>query len=213
MRELPHLIAEHPCLRWKAERTDVAFVPYDVAQDAAATHAYAVPFVARDGCIATRRSSGRWTLPGGTRKGDETWHDTLGREILEETGCAIDEYEAFGAFRVDDGQSHSFRIVCMAAVRRVQPAADPDGAQGIVEVREVPIAQAPGLFDRELIQYGAVYAIAGTLWSSDATWVGRSMRNHRATQQTSPDRSEGAPREYFRSPLGSAGRKRGSTSR
>jgi len=177
MSELLRLIAEHPCLKWTSEGSHIAFVPYDTAQDADATHAYAVPFVAQDACLATQRGSGRWTLPGGTRKTDETWHDALRRELLEETGCVIDEYEAFGAFQVDDGRRKTFRIVCVAVVSRVQPAADPDGQQGIIEVREVPIAQATRLFDRDLVQYGAVYMIAGALWTSDVTSVGRRMRS------------------------------------
>jgi ADP-ribose pyrophosphatase YjhB (NUDIX family) len=164
MDQLVRLIAAHPCLRWSTERAQIELVPYESAHDERATHAYAVPFLSGGDCLATRIRSGRWTLPGGTRTDGETWRDTLRRELLEETGCAIDEYQPFASFQVDDGPQRSFRVVCLAAVHRVQPPADPDGLQGIVEVRELPVEQAVHLFDGDLVQYGAVYAIAGALF-------------------------------------------------
>lgn len=166
MDRLVRLIAAHACLRWSTERAQIELVPYDAAHDERATHAYAVPFVSGGQCLATRTQSGRWTLPGGTRNAGETWRETLQRELLEETGCAIDEYQPFASFQVDDGQQRTFRIVCLAAVHRLQEPADPDGLHGIVEVRELRVEQAVRLFDGDLVQYGAVYAIAGALWSA-----------------------------------------------
>lgn len=139
-------------------------MPYDAAHDASATHAYAIPFMEnRDTWIVARRGDGQWTLPGGTRDGAETWDMTLQRELLEETGCVIESYAPFGAFRVDDGRRTTHRIVTLAAVRRVQLPADPDGPRGIVEVAEVAFEEAVALFAGGHAQYGAVYSIGGLL--------------------------------------------------
>jgi 8-oxo-dGTP pyrophosphatase MutT (NUDIX family) len=160
---LTQLIAAQPSLRWTTAQGRAEFLPYESEQDASATHAYAIPYMAGDTWIATRRGDGQWTLPGGTRVGAERWDETLERELLEETGCAIECYAPFGAFRVDAGPRRTHRIVCLAAVRRVQPRADPDGARGIVEVAETSIEEAVGLFAGGRVQYGAVYSIAGAL--------------------------------------------------
>lgn len=47
----------------------VEFVPFDL--DIASEFfgsAYVVPFVSDDACLITRRSNGRWVLPGGTKE-------------------------------------------------------------------------------------------------------------------------------------------------
>src|SRR5689334_15460363 len=120
MNDVLQLIAAYPCLRWSTARGDAELVPYEAAHDALATHAYAVPFVSTGACIATRRASGAWTLPGGTRVSGETWRETLQRELREETGCAIDAYQPFASFQVSTGEQRSYRIVCLASVTRAR---------------------------------------------------------------------------------------------
>jgi 8-oxo-dGTP diphosphatase len=160
---LDQLIAAQPCLRWTTSWGCAAFVPYDSEQDASVTHAYAVPLIEGDACIVTRRGDGQRTLPGGTCVGSQTWHATLQREILEETGCVIEHYVPFGAFRVDEGPRTTHRIVSLAEVHRARSPADPDGKRGIVEIAQVSIDEAIALFSEGQVQYGAVYSIGGAL--------------------------------------------------
>ena len=100
MPDLPTLIAAYPELvRTTSQGVAVAFVPLTEVHGTI-TSAYAVPYLDRDTCLVVRRRDGNWTIPGGTIQPEETWEETLRREILEETGAEIECFEAVGAYRL-----------------------------------------------------------------------------------------------------------------
>jgi 8-oxo-dGTP diphosphatase len=138
----------------------IEFVPFSSSiPNHRVTHAYAVPFLESGLCIAARRGDGRWCLPGGTLEPGETWTEALHRELLEETGTSIKRYAAFGAYHTA-GDPESYRIVCWADVEIVATPADPDGARGVVEIRQVTPSTAAGMFSMNERHLRPVYLIA-----------------------------------------------------
>jgi ADP-ribose pyrophosphatase YjhB (NUDIX family) len=103
----------------------------------------------------------KWKMgvAGGTVEIGETWQETLGREIFEETGCRILRYQPFGAYRIVAEQT-TFRVVCWADVERVAEPNDPDGERGIVEVRRIPYSDAVKYYRGVDAHFGALYLLS-----------------------------------------------------
>ncbi len=59
-----------------------------------------VALIVRDGALLLecRTDAGRWGLVGGAVEANESLHDALCREVVEETGLRVDAYTLFGTF-------------------------------------------------------------------------------------------------------------------
>lgn len=154
----------------------------------------AVALVRRDGGdILLVREQGpddpepKWALPGGVAEPGELLHETLARELREETGlelvrvgpliCVAQTHIARGLLRADAGaQAHDFVATAFAVEiaewRGAVPErpADPDGF--VSEARFFAVPEAIALLDRlsfrpmrePIVAYLHGAAAAGTLW-------------------------------------------------
>lgn len=132
---------------------------------------YVIPFVSDSHCLVTRRSNGKWVLPGGTLEPGETWEEAGRRELLEETGSIPGNLHPIGMYYcvsgVDrPGLSHlrhpeHVRVVSWAnVVQNTVGRSDPDSSSRIVEVRTVHYKRAAELFGPEAADFGELYVFA-----------------------------------------------------
>lgn len=77
----------------------IAWHPPPVAPPGLAHGANAWCVTADGGVVLISPDGDRWGWPGGRPVGDETWEQTLRREILEETCCAVREARLLGFCR------------------------------------------------------------------------------------------------------------------
>jgi 8-oxo-dGTP pyrophosphatase MutT (NUDIX family) len=78
--------------------------------------------------MGKRRDSGKWTLPGGCREGEESAHQTALRELREETGIEAHAVEPLGDKRVVNELGnliwvHAYRYTC---AKETSVELDPD---------------------------------------------------------------------------------------
>ena len=132
---------------------------------------YIIPFVSDSHCLVTKRSNGKWVLPGGTLEPNENWEEAGRRELLEETRSNLGELHPIGMYycvsRNDRPRLPHFphpehvRVVSWAdVVRKTEDRADPDPNSRIVEVRAVHFRQAAELFGPESADFGELYPFA-----------------------------------------------------
>ncbi len=133
--------------------------------------AYVIPFISDSHCLATRRSNGKWVLPGGTLEPGETWEEAGRRELLEETGSIPGNLHPIGMYYCVSGVdrprlSHfpypeHVRVVSWAnVVQNTVKRPDPDLNSRIVEVRTVHFRRAAELFGPESADFGELYRFA-----------------------------------------------------
>lgn len=65
--------------------------------------------ITKDNCIViVSRNGDSWQFPGGHPEGDETWQETLVREVYEESGVMIedllDKVEKLGYYLIEEGE-------------------------------------------------------------------------------------------------------------
>lgn len=135
---------------------------------------YVIPFVSETHCLMTRRSNGKWVLPGGTVEPGESWEEAGRRELLEETGCVPENLHPIGMYHCvtrNDRPTLSrvphpahVRVVSWAdVVRNTEEGSDPDPRSRIVEVRTVHFSEASELFGPESKDFGELYQFAHDL--------------------------------------------------
>ena len=167
-------IARYPTLSGKVGqlRPNVCFREFDI--DLASTicgSTYVIPFVSDSHCLVTRRSNGKWVLPGGTLEPGETWEEAGRRELLEETGSIPGDLHPIGMYysfsqRDLPRLSHfphpeHVRVVSWAiVVQNTVERSDPDSNSRIVEVRTVHYKRAAELFGPEAADFGELYQLA-----------------------------------------------------
>lgn len=135
---------------------------------------YVIPFISDSQCLVTRRSNGKWVLPGGTLEPGETWEEAGRRELMEETGSILGDLHPIGMYscvsQSDEARlfhlphPEHVRVVSWAdVVRNTSGRFDPDPDSSIVEVRTVHYKRAAELFGPESADYGELYLFAHEL--------------------------------------------------
>ena len=125
-----------------------------------------------DDWVLLRHNDGEWDIPGGTLEPDETYLETLQRELLEEAGAELHSFQILGAwhcislaekpYRPHLPFPEFYRLVGYGQVElSTSPTNPPDGEQ-IAAVECVPLKQAVANFQScqrydlaELYQYAS----------------------------------------------------------
>ena len=103
-----------------------------------------------------------WVLPGGRQEAGETIAQAVVREFREETSLAIEvESLLYVSESIDEGRGLHV-VNCTFAVRerdaRTRPTSrDPK----VIEVRFVPIAEAPALLEADVLRVPVAAALSG----------------------------------------------------
>jgi 8-oxo-dGTP pyrophosphatase MutT (NUDIX family) len=110
-----------------------------------------VPFVG-DRVIVIALENGHIMLPGGTRERDETLLETISREMLEETGHAVDScfpFAVLDCISYDEKPWRDYlvhpefeRLVCFGDVHQVSLPENPAGAEQIARIEILPVSEA-----------------------------------------------------------------------
>jgi 8-oxo-dGTP diphosphatase len=109
------------------------------------------------GWLIVRHKIGWWGIVGGTLEPNETYHNALERELIEEAGCKLIDYKVFGALRMEfftdkPYRSHlpfpiSYRLLAVGEVKQVTSPTNPDNGEQIVEVGMFPLKTACQLLE------------------------------------------------------------------
>ncbi len=111
-----------------------------------------VPFVDEKRCLILRLQDNSWEIPGGTLEPAEQYLDTIRRELREEAGANLMNFELLGMWKCYSAaerpyRSHlphplSYRLVGYGNVKRMgKPLNPPDGEQiAVVDIVSVEVA-------------------------------------------------------------------------
>jgi 8-oxo-dGTP diphosphatase len=127
------------------------------------------------GWLIVRQRIG-WGIVGGTLEPGETYLDTLKRELMEEAGCELTNFEILGALRMEflceqPYRQHlpfplSYRLLGVGEVRRITTPTNPEGAENILEVGTFELDEACCRLERrpddgpllaEIYKYAAIF--------------------------------------------------------
>lgn len=122
-----------------------------VYNEALVSNVSIIPFVGSK-CVVIQLDDGRWELPGGTLEPGENYLECLGREVLEELGAELSNFEVFGYFDCFSSAGEPYRphiphpnfirLVGLGEVRIVSEPLNPIGGEKVVAVEAVSIDEA-----------------------------------------------------------------------
>jgi 8-oxo-dGTP diphosphatase len=67
-----------------------------------------VPFINTE-CVVIRLENGEWEIPGGTLEKDESYLETIRRELMEEAGAILHTFEPFGAWKCVSHNTQAYK--------------------------------------------------------------------------------------------------------
>ncbi|WP_019639221.1 NUDIX hydrolase [Paenibacillus fonticola] len=115
-----------------------------------------IPFIGSE-CVVMQLDDGRWELPGGTMEPGESYLKCLRREMLEELGAEISDFEVFGYFYCFSSAEEPYRphiphpnfirLICLGEVRIVSGPLNPTDGEKVVAVEAVSIDEAVKRFE------------------------------------------------------------------
>ena len=144
--DFPHLFNEHI---WSWGPVKTLFEPSEPPFELV-SNINIVPFN-ETGWLIVRQQIG-WGIVGGTLEPGETYMDTLRRELLEEAGCELVNFELMGALRMEflteqPYRPHlpfpiSYRLIGVGKVRRITTPTNPADGEEILEVATFGLEEA-----------------------------------------------------------------------
>lgn len=115
-----------------------------------------IPFIGSK-CVVMQLDDGRWELPGGTMEPGESYFECLRREMLEELGAEISNFEVFGHFYCYSSAEEPYRphiphpnfirLMGLGEVRIISEPLNPADGERVVSVEAVSIDDAVGRFE------------------------------------------------------------------
>jgi 8-oxo-dGTP diphosphatase len=149
-----------------------------------------VPFIG-DECLIIRLQNGNWEIPGGTLEPNESYLDTIRRELLEEAGARLVTFEPFGAwhchsfapkpYRPHLPHPESYRVVGYGQVELVSKPQNPDDGEQVALVECVSIGEASQRFlSIERPDLAELYQLADLVYREKC----KIARNRRPEWQT-----------------------------
>ena len=124
--------------------------------EALVSNASIIPMVG-DRYVIIQLDNGKWELPGGTLEPDETYLECVRREVAEEIGATLINYQVFGHFdclsaavlpyRPHIPHPRFLRVVGFGEVQIVGKPLNPADGEQVVNVEVVTIEEAVERFE------------------------------------------------------------------
>jgi len=150
--DFPYLFGEHI---WPWGPVKTVFEPGESFPDLV-SNVNIVPFDLT-GWLIVRQSIG-WGIVGGTLEPGETYLETVRRELMEEAGCELVNFELFGALRMEfftdkPYRPHlpfpiSYRLLGVGEVKRVTSPTNPENGEKIIEAKTFSLDKACELLEK-----------------------------------------------------------------
>ena len=168
--EFDRLVRDFPALQSRASE-GIDFVNFNCEiVESCCGSSYVIPFVSETECLVTLRENCRWVLPGGTLEPEENWLQAAHREIMEETGAALDNVRPIGMYHCVSQKSRPrlphfphpihVRVVSCADADQVGDPSDSDGNGSIIKVQTIAYNEAAGIFSSNDQDFAALYELA-----------------------------------------------------
>jgi 8-oxo-dGTP diphosphatase len=135
---------------WEGANIHARFDFTDTAPDLI-SNVNVVPYIG-DQWVILRLDNGRWEIPGGTLEPDETYLETIHREVMEEAGARLLSFEPLGAWycQSDAPQPYRphlphpifYRFAGYGEIELVGKPLNPPDAEQVVSVEQVSLETA-----------------------------------------------------------------------
>jgi ADP-ribose pyrophosphatase YjhB (NUDIX family) len=152
--QYPHLFAPP---NWDITVTAQFELLPDVPLEHLISNVNVVPFVG-DQCVIIHVATGFWEIPGGTLEPGEAYLDGVGRELLEEAGAKLLNFQPIGAwncwsqaekpYRPHLPHAHFYRLVGYGDVEMVVKPLNPADGEQITQVDVVTVDESAQRFHK-----------------------------------------------------------------